>query len=1039
MRRVSLDPSSATVLPDTPPLWRTKLAWLSLASTLLVLGGCEGCNPIGVDGDGGPSTVTDAGGNGVVEEDGGRPVDDAGSNSGDDDAGNNGDDDAGSNSGDDDAGNSGGDDDAGNSGGDDDAGNSGGDDDAGTTNDDAGNSGDDDAGNSGGDDDAGSNDAGTPGANDAGVDPTDGGPSVDAGVSPGGCTVVGAPCDDGFFCFVGETCQPDGSCGGGSLRDCSDAAPDGQCSFGTCNELTDTCIAVAQNTGDACDDGLYCTVNERCQSDGTCAQGVGRSCGYLVDETQCESAACNESTDACELTFTNQMGACDDGEFCTDAVCTDGVCAGPSTGDVCGAANELCCAGGTVCVNDDCVVPGGACTTTDDCDIDEICDPVLQLCIDRALVEVCEYIPPVGVLNPVIGCRWAPPAGSVTPGRDNVVMNPVVADVTEDGFPEIMFVAWDRADGNCCDEPATLYVTSGTCNSEDGTLSTIASVRAPNPGGGFYDLDESGGLSVADLDGDGVPEIVGMLLTQGTIAFKRAAADGSDWSVYWANGLFPDRGVHTNGGTQPSVADLDGDGLPEVIIGNVALNGQTGALLWDGQDSTPPPGAGRSGIGNNAFLGPVSHVADIDLDGDPEVIAGNSVYGPDGTIEWTYDFTTTGSNCTQGLVCDGFTATGNFDDDDYGEVVIVRQGEVFIISHDGQLETMADPNNAGSTLNMQADLPPLGVNNRNESGPPTVADFDGDGRAEIGTASAQFYVVVDFDCVGAGSSPGCDRSVQDPSGTLEEYVLWKTPNNDASSRATGSSVFDFEGDGAAEVVYADERDFMILVGKTGEVLYRDTTHGSNTRLEMPVIADVDNDGNAEVIIPENENQGGTAGVEIWEDADANWVRTRKIWNQHSYHVTNIHDDGTVPLYEEPNWLNPRLNNFRQNVQPSGVFDAADVFVESISATCDASGDVVVTACIGNDGAISLPPGVPNTGKLILDDNSEVDLGTAITADPLVPGSCVNVEFRVPIPAGIAGEQPFSVEVTADDDGGENGAYNECNEDNNSLRVDGFSC
>jgi hypothetical protein len=165
-------------------------------------------------------------------------------------------------------------------------------------------------------------------------------------------------------------------------------------------------------------------------------------------------------------------------------------------------------------------------------------------------------------------------------------------------------------------------------------MTTLGAMPSP-------DLDESGGLAVGDLNGDGVPEIVGMLLLGGTIAYERVAADGSVWQELWQQPEYPAWGVHTKGATQPSLADLDGDGFPEVIVGNVALSGIDGGLLWDGVVTS----AGAGGIGNNAFLGPVSIVADIDLDGDPEVIAGNTVYGPDGTVEWTYDFTSDGGTC----------------------------------------------------------------------------------------------------------------------------------------------------------------------------------------------------------------------------------------------------------------------------------------------------------------------------------------------------------------------------------------------------------
>src|SRR5690606_34663964 len=78
-------------------------------------------------------------------------------------------------------------------------------------------------------------------------------------------------------------------------------------------------------------------------------------------------------------------------------------------------------------------------------------------------------------------------------------------------------------------------------------------------------------------------------------------------------------------------------------------------------------------------------------------------------------------------------------------------------------------------------------------GPPTGADFDGDGEGEDGLAAESQY------------------SVYDNNGTR----LCGTNTQDASSRDTGSSVFDFDGDGAAEVVYADEQNLHIYDGKTG--------------------------------------------------------------------------------------------------------------------------------------------------------------------------------------------------------------------------------
>ena len=80
---------------------------------------------------------------------------------------------------------------------------------------------------------------------------------------------------------------------------------------------------------------------------------------------------------------------------------------------------------------------------------------------------------------------------------------------------------------------------------------------------------------------------------------------------------------------------------------------------------------------------------------------------------------------------------------------------------------------------------------------------------------------------------------------------------------TGSSVFDFEGDGAAEVVYADEETLWILDGATGQVELAWDEHDSGTRFEYPTIVDIDKDGSAEILLPEVETRcTGSVSLEV---------------------------------------------------------------------------------------------------------------------------------------------------------------------------------
>jgi hypothetical protein len=748
--------------------------------------------------------------------------------------------------------------------------------------------------------------------------------------------------------------------------------------------------------------------------DGSTLCGDGRlSCGAACcdDGMSCVLGACRIDCGAEPL-----CGGvcCDSGQACESDRCV-AVCDDPTSR--CGVDSDICCGDEEACLRDACVPLGTTCAETEDCDVAEICDPALGRCLPRSAVDVCEYRPPVGTFAPTIGCRWLPPAGSRTASND-VVMAPAVANLTDDNgdgatdlrdVPDIVLISFDYPTDGCCTARGTLRVVDGRCE-EDGSMRTIATILTPF-------LDNSSGVALGNLHPDTMPderapEIVATRQNMGTIAFRRTADDGSTWEIMWENTSYLVNGRYNGSGAAPALADLNGDGQPEVIVGNVVLNGLDGSLVWDGNVT----GGAGVGVGNNAFLGPTSTVADIDLDGVPEVIAGNTAYdGRDGSVEWTYTYTTSNSACGGSVACDGYNAIGNFDGDDEAEVVIVRRGEVFVLEDDGTLKT-------------QITIPRDDCAN-NEGGPPTVADFDGDGRAEIGVASADFYVVFDLDCVGSPLPAGC----------AGPNVLWQVPNTDCSSRSTGSSVFDFDGDGRAEVVYADERNFRILSGPDGTILFDDATHRSNTRLEMPIVVDVDNDGKSEVLVPEAP-AGGGGGLIVWTDMGNNWVRTRRIWNQHSYHVTNISEDGIVPRMEEPNWLHPRYNHFRQNVQPAGLFDAPDLVIEAIERdACNSSTETVeIAVVVGNHGALAVAPGVPVVVVVTPTGGAAEVLPVQLTTTYILPGGAERMIFTW-TPAGGFSTETFGVEVIVDSDGMGGSEYNECIEDNNGAMGELMTC
>ncbi len=182
-----------------------------------------------------------------------------------------------------------------------------------------------------------------------------------------------------------------------------------------------------------------------------------------------------------------------------------------------------------------------------------------------------------------------------------------------------------------------------------------------------------------------------------------------------------------------------------------------------------------------------------------------------------------------------------------------------------------------------------------QGGHPNLGDYDGDGELEISVAGSHLYSVFNVD----GS------------------LLWSVPSTDYSSQKTGSTIFDFNGDGKAEILYADERTFRIFNGEDGETLY-DIPNSSGTLIEYPLVADVNNDGSANIVLSANTYSSLEAewakagpGIRVFESKGKNgWVPTRKIWNQYNYFIHNINDDLTTKTGTEG--TPSLLTSFRQN-------------------------------------------------------------------------------------------------------------------------------
>jgi hypothetical protein len=304
-------------------------------------------------------------------------------------------------------------------------------------------------------------------------------------------------------------------------------------------------------------------------------------------------------------------------------------------------------------------------------------------------------------------------------------------------------------------------------------------------------------VSIGDVDGDGVPEIVGVT---GDLVDSQLFAVGLDGQLRWRSASFSmSQGYIVYVGTcNVAIADLEGDGSVEVLCDTMMVDGATGATL-----AHPP---WQSDV---IWTSPA--VADLDLDGVAEVVLGNRAREADGAVRWTLDG-------FDGVAA--YPTPAQLDDDPEGEVLIATAGVLHGVDTDGTVLWRTAVSNVPDAAS-----------------PPCVADLDGDGVLEAAAAFGDTLAAFELD----GS------------------VMWTAPVSDASS-AAGCAAFDFDLDGRAEIAYADERSFTLRCGPTGEVLYQDLTHRSGTLDEYPVPVDVDGDGATELLVSRSGTAGDSGFV-----------------------------------------------------------------------------------------------------------------------------------------------------------------------------------
>jgi hypothetical protein len=345
-------------------------------------------------------------------------------------------------------------------------------------------------------------------------------------------------------------------------------------------------------------------------------------------------------------------------------------------------------------------------------------------------------------------------------------------------------------------------------------------------------------------------------------------------------------------GVPSALGDIDADGEVDIVVedqGLVVAYNHDGSLKWRA-DATPDNGRdlGALTLADLDHDGAVEILSDAELfdnrghhllsltpartnaaplavdldgDGDLEVIFAGGAYRRDGSVYY------------QSASANAFAQVADLDRDGVPEVILVGEAELIVLEHDGR-----ERKRVALIGEQQAQL----------TGPGLIVDVDGDGVPDIGIAGHDHYQLF-----------AADLSLR-----------WSVPIS-YGAFVYGSTAFDFDGNGTQEILYGDKDALRVFDGATGTTL---ATWPLPTGAAMgyPVVADVNNDGSADIVLATGQRDGMPAHVYALGAAQGHFAPAPGVWNQYNYFVSNVSPDGTIPRVQPPSWK--LTNSFREQVQ-----------------------------------------------------------------------------------------------------------------------------
>lgn len=554
-----------------------------------------------------------------------------------------------------------------------------------------------------------------------------------------------------------------------------------------------------------------------------------------------------------------------------------------------------------------------------------------------------------------------------------------------------------KAAANCTD---FFLNQNAACQSRPTQFPNFAMRLAWNSPRASTSNDQS--LVVGDLDGDKIPEIVSPN-TFDDVLYVINGADGTIKNSVSQNNMLR---------YAPVIANIDNDNCAEIFV--PIRNGIAKFdcnLNFMGSVTLP---------GDPGFMG----IADFNRDGNPDI------YSRDAIIDartMTIVLASSRSNNFQNFINSGPVAVDITGDKD---LELITGGQVWDVD-------LNLTNPAASSRTLIAEIPDYFVKRSGKNWAPnnsstSVADYNLDGHLDVICSGADgayngpntvFFWDFHNNVVKKYAVPnnwglGTSRlNIGDFDGDRQmnvtfvsgDYIfaldenwdlLWQVLIAEGSSGITGTTIFDFNGDGRYEIVYRDE-EFLRIIDGNGNML-RNIPCVSKTLVEYPVVADVNGDGFTEICVPcgrpgAPNTQYTNAEIRVFESDGEFWMPSRKVWNQHGYFNVHVNDDLTIPREQTKHHIvfsnflcdsldasgnpvpgeNRPLNAFL-NQSPELDIDGCPTFA-SPDIAFDGSIDVMPPICPDPNFYVSF--GIRNDGDIALTEKMYVSFYNGDPTDP----------------------------------------------------------